>query len=775
MVPSRFLPSVLATLVFFLFVFYFVPAEAQSLTESVMFNFRQCENGPIDEPNSCVSDSWTGDDLNKDRTHYFEGDSVPYRLMIRGLDPDEAFHIAIIEWDTRDQQKHAIDFITSFNVTEMDANPCSGISFCDQNTNSTFLIPDPTSNIEVEEKIQPLESFSSLLEKQKKIAVFVRSGSNVTINDVKYVFEDVLEDPTTSSRLAINFTTSHSSAVISWSAHLADPKDWGTDITAGNLTSFPYHTRVIQVDGNTKETELSLSIGPITTRNFSSVLFESAELSDSLNATKESPKHFEKMIKEELAATLNLSGIKNIPSESFEQRLEEAVSLKDKINTESAHKFLAKLQTSIGIMDNLLPKKNTTAKEFSVVLEEKAGLEVFASSAKNLPPSEFELMLMESLPLTGDLLISQDKDEFVVHLNETIQLADTAGGIKNPPPKSFKKNLDEKLDASSGIVTLTSKVPPPLPSSSPPPPPPEPDNGGGSPTPTPRGGGGGGRTGVSFGGSIGAGGGGFVGSELISGPIILYEASWNICEEPNQMQIIAGPQHPSLGVKVRSTVDGVIKAELLGEQPFEDRSIYEVTLSPNETFVQIQVEGNTSDVGSFVQESIDLRECKGRIVFYTEPEEQIPSRITLEYLLQSSVFAFSYDDNDFKIPYNLPTGSIKEVSVNEKQKSVTFFFEDKITDKLAISLPRNLVDTPQDRFILISNGNPDKTAEYEVIESTQDYVILNISLEDSQKITIFGTRIVPEFGVFALAVLLVPILFVIAYFRMAGNKITRLG
>ena len=35
-----------------------------------------------------------------------------------------------IEWDTMQQDKHAIDFITTFNRTVADANPCLGVANC---------------------------------------------------------------------------------------------------------------------------------------------------------------------------------------------------------------------------------------------------------------------------------------------------------------------------------------------------------------------------------------------------------------------------------------------------------------------------------------------------------------------------------------------------------------------------------------------------------------------------------------------------------------------
>lgn len=38
------------------------------------------------------------------------------------------------------------------------------------------------------------------------------------------------------------------------------------------------------------------------------------------------------------------------------------------------------------------------------------------------------------------------------------------------------------------------------------------------------------------------------------------------------MSIVAGPKDPNLGVKVRTTIDGVVSAILAENQPYQERS-----------------------------------------------------------------------------------------------------------------------------------------------------------------------------------------------------------
>ena len=58
----------------------------------------------------------------------FEGDSVPYRLVIDNL--DLASHTVTIAWDTTQGGKHAIDYLTTYNRTVGTANPCLGVAGC---------------------------------------------------------------------------------------------------------------------------------------------------------------------------------------------------------------------------------------------------------------------------------------------------------------------------------------------------------------------------------------------------------------------------------------------------------------------------------------------------------------------------------------------------------------------------------------------------------------------------------------------------------------------
>lgn len=86
----------------------------------------QCRNGKIGSEQPCTGNNWVNGNLNPQNSHYKEGDSVPYRYKLTGLTPGVVGQITI-GYDTIHSDKHAIDYLTTFNRTETTADPCSDI------------------------------------------------------------------------------------------------------------------------------------------------------------------------------------------------------------------------------------------------------------------------------------------------------------------------------------------------------------------------------------------------------------------------------------------------------------------------------------------------------------------------------------------------------------------------------------------------------------------------------------------------------------------------
>jgi len=246
-------------------------------------NIDQCANGPLDDPqkqNFCnISDSWVNGNVNQNIAHWTEGDSNVYRLHLTNLENNNlelpGFHNVVIGYDITHSDKHAIDYLTSFNRTENLADPCIAkqqgkeVNICDTNYSDHFQIPHPVTNTQdydndgdLDGVLQPLTSFSNLLVTEGKESVFlwafVPTGESIEILDVSYT-EPLgdFSDSNSAQAVSIEFTTQSESAVFAWGGHIASRADWGFEISssefeansAADINGSPYHMRLLELDG----------------------------------------------------------------------------------------------------------------------------------------------------------------------------------------------------------------------------------------------------------------------------------------------------------------------------------------------------------------------------------------------------------------------------------------------------------------------------------------------------------------------------------------------
>jgi hypothetical protein len=194
----------------------------------------QGQNGGIDkDPVSPVN--WATGNSNSGNSHFFEGQSIPYRLTISRLRAGD--HTVVIEWDARTNSKSAIDYITSFDRICEEVIPNAG-------TPSFGEIPVPTG------LPQPSNSFNELTEDERKIAIY--GGS---LGEIKYLQEGNTSDANSVTRLSVSFTAvgsngPNNTVVIAWGGHIASAKDWGEGNSASSISGSPYHTRVVSLNGS---------------------------------------------------------------------------------------------------------------------------------------------------------------------------------------------------------------------------------------------------------------------------------------------------------------------------------------------------------------------------------------------------------------------------------------------------------------------------------------------------------------------------------------------
>jgi len=188
-----------------------------------------CENGGVGQPIiRCQAGAWANGNLTASKSHYVEDQSVPYRALITGLAASTSYTI-ILGYDTTKAGKHATDFLTNFNRTELDADFCSDApTLC--GAISTFAIPhDPNVPIAFENAAGTRQ--------------FALIGGTITAVSVPTLCSgDYTGDSETC--ISVTFTTNATgpnAVVLAWGGHIATRLDWGIGNSAVSINGSPYH------------------------------------------------------------------------------------------------------------------------------------------------------------------------------------------------------------------------------------------------------------------------------------------------------------------------------------------------------------------------------------------------------------------------------------------------------------------------------------------------------------------------------------------------------
>jgi uncharacterized repeat protein (TIGR01451 family) len=210
-------------------------------------NLDQCANDPAPSSPSdgCATSAseWVNGNLNASKSVFLEGDSIPYRMTFGDLDTSLS-HTVEIEWDTTKGGKHAIDYITSWNRSVLDANPCLGVSGCSLAVFDTEPIPaDPqVTGAGVSQAAGNLTLFGGTI---TGVSAYTYSGGTGFGGDKM-------------AGLAITFTTTVANPVLAWGGHIASRADWGNNNSAVGITGSPYHTRLVALNGSGGNQDRSL-------------------------------------------------------------------------------------------------------------------------------------------------------------------------------------------------------------------------------------------------------------------------------------------------------------------------------------------------------------------------------------------------------------------------------------------------------------------------------------------------------------------------------------
>ncbi len=219
-------------------------AVSQTAAGNPSADLDQCANadGSGGAASDCDPVNWVNGNLGESKARYLEGDSIPYRMRFDNL-ATSGTHTVTIEWDTTKSDKHAIDYLTSFNRTVTTANPCAGVSSC--GSPSTFAIPT-----------DPQVSGAGVTQVAGNFTLF--DGTITSVSAYSYPDGSGFAGDT-SARITITFTASQPDPVLAWGGHIATRADWGFDNSAVNISGSPYHMRLIDLDGSGGNQDRSLS------------------------------------------------------------------------------------------------------------------------------------------------------------------------------------------------------------------------------------------------------------------------------------------------------------------------------------------------------------------------------------------------------------------------------------------------------------------------------------------------------------------------------------
>ena len=231
-------------------LFAFMPSAAFGANPSA--NLDQCANGQAPSPsnngcNGTPDTDWVNGNLGASKAVYFEGDSIPYRLTFDNLSLSS--HTVTIEWDTTKSGTHALDYITSYNQSVLDANPCLGVVIiggCSPlSPTSTFPIP-----------ADPQVTGAGVTPIPGNLTMF---GGTITGVSAYTYADGAGFAGDKSARITITFTATTANPVLAWGGHIASRQDWGLTASAVSIPGSPYHTRLIDLDGSGGNQDRSLS------------------------------------------------------------------------------------------------------------------------------------------------------------------------------------------------------------------------------------------------------------------------------------------------------------------------------------------------------------------------------------------------------------------------------------------------------------------------------------------------------------------------------------
>lgn len=246
-----------------------------------------------------TDEKWQHGDLNKNNSAYNEGDSVPYRYSISGLNP--GMHTVHLNYEFTHLGVFAFDYLTTYNASE-NAGVCDGLpgSLCGSSVSPLQVaIPmDPDTNVVNQMTGQFVQIFGAT---SGNLGVYSLNGS-VSHNSDKDIVLTFYTD------------AAHPDVLIAWGGHLASSLDHGTGMGAGSIEGAPFHMSAQYLDCNgTASMDRSIQPGAIGPYPYASIIV------DKVTDPSEDPQLFDFVLTMPNESTQGATLADQTPPHTFEQ------------------------------------------------------------------------------------------------------------------------------------------------------------------------------------------------------------------------------------------------------------------------------------------------------------------------------------------------------------------------------------------------------------------------------------------------------------------------
>lgn len=199
----------------------------------------QCANGEFNEVPDCRatgSMGWKNSQANPNNSHYGEGDFIPYRQVLDGLDVGAQYCFGF-SWDVSQGGLPAIDYMGNFDQTLTTADPLYQ-TIHDGNLatpDDTIAFPtDPTITSGYVGAVTNV--FTGTLPATREIALW--GATFDSIGPYSGVGGDISLAANEENSIEYCLTTTDVEVVLAFSGHIAVPEEWGQTVRPGGS---PYH------------------------------------------------------------------------------------------------------------------------------------------------------------------------------------------------------------------------------------------------------------------------------------------------------------------------------------------------------------------------------------------------------------------------------------------------------------------------------------------------------------------------------------------------------